>query len=289
MNYPLEKIGPVGTFKERLPYIDLFFNISIKTDQNDMVNYAPIIKVGFIGKGINFTDRMFVAEETEHMLIFVRNVTFDSEPGGYRRSVYIIPRKYIKYVHFDTGYVVSDMLDYSLVESEEVSKFIHFSYEDKIYERLSEIVNLDKNYKTKTKIIMKGTDQVMNFSLFDYIRDPASEARNKLGYFVPEDSIKYYHVMMFIGQKFGKLQNQYAIFSQLLEDRQNIYNNIYRLVTSISDTGGTAVKVTKKGIPKTDLISESLVSTITRDDTLQMKKIFVAWFLCEIMYPFFFI
>ena len=71
----LERIPPITVYKERLQYLQMLFNSSLKSNMYDNNNYSPVIKLSFIGKGNHYLDRLFVVEETESMILMVKNAS----------------------------------------------------------------------------------------------------------------------------------------------------------------------------------------------------------------------
>lgn len=289
--FPMERIPPISIFKERLFYIDYIFNSAIKINQYDSNSYQPLIKVAFLGKGDTFLDRIFTAEDGEFILTFVKNVLFDSDLNIYKRSSYMIMREALSYVHFDTGIIFKDIFEYAQIEKEEVKQILIFSYEDKLYEDISEISSNDQNYKTKTKILIKSNGTEIKNDMYIYNRLFGIYSQSKIGYYISDDNIKYFHVTMFYKDVFGAIRDQYAFFMPLLQNPDNVIpliNTIPDNIKSVIQNTETGRKKKQKKQPKDNYLGMSLVGQIASASNLQNKKIIVAWYLCEIMYPFFF-
>lgn len=289
---PFERVRPITIYKERLQYSNYLFNITLRNGQTDTNDYSPLIKVGFLGDCRHHLDRLFVSEETEHMVIMVKNVDANIEPGIYKRTAYIIVRSKLKYVHFDTGYIISDIFDYAHIEPLEVLNYICFSYEDVIYDNIVDISSKHPNYKTKTKIIVRSNGVELINNLFYYIYNFKNEIVFKLGYYIPESSIVNFHAMCHIPDKFGVLPNIIPAFEAIL----NNPSNIITLINSVLDGSkeyqnedlNASGKKKKKKQPKNKFVGVSLMAKLMDTNSLQMRKIFIGWFLCEVLYQFFF-
>lgn len=286
-----ESVKPITIYKERLQYSNYLFNVALKSNQNDTNNYSPLIKVGFLGDCRHHLDRLFVVEETEPMVIMVKNVDARSEPGIYKRTAYIIVRSKLKYVHFDTGFIINDIFDYSHIEPLEISNYILFYYEDNFYDKIVDISSKDINYKTKTKIFVKNTGNELTNNLFYYIYNFGIQTVNKIGYYIPESSIPNFHVMCHIPYKFGKIPNIISTFDSILSNQSNIIvliNNVLDISTEYHETLTITGKTKKKKQPKNKFVGVSLIAKLMDTNSLQMKRIFIGWYLCEVLYQFFF-
>lgn len=289
--FPLGKISNTGVFKERLVYIDYIFNSAIRTNQYDTNNYQPMIKVAFLGRGDNFLDKMFTAEDGQFILTFVKNVLFDNELNIYKRSSYMIMREALLYVHFDTGIIFKDIFDYAHIESEETKQFLIFLYKDKLYENISEISSFDKDYKKSTKILARLNNTEIQNDMYYYNGFFGIYSCSKIGYYISDENIKYFHVTMFYKDVFGSIRDPYSFFMPLLQNPANIItviNTIPENIKPVISQSETGRKKKPKKQPKDTYLGLSLVGKIASASNLQNKKITVAWFLCEIMYPFFF-
>lgn len=268
---------------QNLQYIDLFFNKSISPEISVNNLYNPIIKVGFLGQIENIFDRMFVAEESKHMVIFVKNVT-SSTTGKNKRAVYIIIRRKLKYIHLFNGNIINDIFEYSWYEPEETKKNIYFQYNDERYESIADVYNIDNDFKSKTKIFTND-DQEISSDLFDYFSLFRDEIQYKLVYYVEDDSINYFHVMMHISQNFGVINIDFFRILQL-----NPEETTNKIISSRMHNPDSKKKVSssKKETSSSETEILSLSETLASEKYLQTKKITVAWFLCEVMYNFFF-
>lgn len=267
----------IPVYKDHLVYIDGIFNICLGEGN------SPIIKLGFLGNTNHILDRMFVIDDNEIMILFAKTVQFGTDEGEYRRSIYIMTRSKINLIHFDTKTVFGDLFDYSHIETSEISKNIIFVYNNTIYESISQISSIDPDYKSKTKIYDKTGNYELQNSIYQYSRIFPGEISKKIGYYVTDENIKYFHVIHFIPGMFGKIPNLQQFFNLLQSD----YNNIQKLVFTIFEDplGG----ITKKGKKKNPHIGVNLINRLTKDNDLQSKKMTIGWFLCEIMYSFIFL
>ena len=289
----LERIQPITVYKERLQYLQMLFNISLKTNINDSNNYSPVIKLAFIGKGKHYLDRLFVVEETESMILMVKNVSNTTDLRIYKRSAYIMMRDAFKFVHFDTGYILNDLLDYCHVEPNEIIKYIYFIYNEKVFENINEISSNDTEYKSKVRILLKSNNLEIGNNINFYIYNLGIEISFTLGYYIPDNSIKYFHVMGHMPDKFGVLPDLQGTFSLLLSDPNNLFilaNSILFDITPQTITINDENKKSKgkKKEPKNKFIGISLITKLSETESIQTKRIFIGWFICEVLYQFFF-
>lgn len=256
---------------QRLNYIDDIFNDSIAPEIQN-ANFNPIIKVGFLDGYENIRQKMFVAEETKYMLIFVKNVDFvdtTNKQNKFKRSAYAIIRRKVKYIHFETRNIINDIFDYSFLEPNEISNNISFVYNNEYTtNNIYDIYNIDNNYKSKTRIFTNDNQEIEN-DLYYYFTIFKNQIQYKLGYYVDDEAIKFFHVIMFISWNYGNIPNEEYVFNELMISKKRTIDEIIK--TYYNDKG-----------------SRSLISQIKSDEHLQLKKIFVACFLCETLYSFFF-
>lgn len=286
-----ERKQPISIYKNHLPYIDILFNISLKVHQNDQTNYSPFLKVGFFGNADHFLDRMFVVEDGPMIVVFVRNVQNESDVSSYKRSVYMIIRRKLKFIHFDSGIIFDDIFDYAHIENEEVNKYISFVYNGNVYKDIKEISNIDLDYKSKTKIYIDFNGMELQNDLYYYCYAFQGEISKKIGYYIPTENIEYYHVVHHFRSDFGKNPNQQLMFQNLLNDT----NNFYTLINYIFEDPnfGKAPEFTrygniKKKASKSTYNGVSLVTQLATKTDIQSKKMIIGWFICEILYQFFF-
>lgn len=288
----LNRVEPILVIKQTLPYIDMLFNLCLKINDMDGINYSPLIKLAFYNKCNHYLDRLFVVEETESMVIMVKNVSTGTEAGVYKRSAYIIMKKALKFVHFDKGYIFSDLFEYCHIEPEETSKHLYYRYQDRNYRTIEEISSIDKDYKTKTKILyLQNNNEVPN-DINLYIKYLGNEIIFKVGYYIPDESIKFFHVMMHLPSRFGELENPITVFESILADPNNLKVLINTVLLDLNPTGqkiGVKSKKIKSNQPKNKYLGMSLVSQLFKEsDSLQLKRIFIGWFMCEVLFSFFF-
>lgn len=288
------KITPIPVYSQNLNIINMIFNTTLKVNQMDATNFSPTYKLGFLGNGQHYLDRMFTVEERNGMLFFVRNVQFGDEQNSYKRSVYTIPQNKTLYVHYTTGTLFKDLFDYAHLESSEVSNNVIFQYDNQFYNTINEISEKDPNdYKTKTRIFIKSTQNEIYNNMYIYGTYIDFQSQNKVGYYIPESSIEYYHTIYFLGKLFGVVDNnyKYQFFSDLSSNPNNIYNVINQVFTDPRQIGGQILN--KNGMPKKQpkknpYMGVSLMNKLASEINLQFKRFTIGWFLCEIMYPLFF-
>lgn len=286
-----ERKQPIAIYKNHLAYIDLLFNAALRNNQIDQSNYAPFIKVGFLGNANHYLDRMFCVEEGLVMLIFVRNVQFGTEPGEYKRSAYMIVRNKTKLIHFDTGIIFSDVFDYAHIEPQETVNNISFLYNGLIYTDIKQISSIDGDYKSKTKIAININGNELPNDMYYYCYGFRGDVTSKIGYYIPDENFEYYHVIHHFPDNFGKISNPQIFFQSLLSDSNNIYN-LLNFVFEDPNLG-KHVQLTRTGKPKKKIAANtyngiSLATYLSSETDHQAKKTAIGWFLCEILYQFFF-
>lgn len=286
-----ERKKPIAVYKNHLPYIDFLFNAALRTNQIDQFNYSPLLKLAFLGNADHYLDRMFVIEEGQIILFLVRNVQFAQEPGEYRRSAYTILRSKTKLIHYDTGIIFSDIFDYAHIEPQETINYISFLYEGKIYTNITEISSIDPTYKLKTKIAININGNELPNDIYYYCCGFQSDIKQKIGYYIPDENLEYYHVIHSFPANFGKVSNQQMFFQNLLSNPNNVYN----LLSFVFDDPnlGKPIALTRTGKPKKKIAGNayngvSLATQLATETDSQAKKMIIGWFLCEILYPFFF-
>uniref|UniRef100_A0A6C0BD21 Uncharacterized protein n=1 Tax=viral metagenome TaxID=1070528 RepID=A0A6C0BD21_9ZZZZ len=273
-----QSIQPVNVAIDRFHYIDAIFNLCLGGDSN--IN-SPIIKVGFINSGLNVLDRMFVCEETQSMLIFVKNVTLKTKPSEFIRTAYIVVRSAVSYFHFSTGYIFSDLFDYCLIEREDALANLIFFYNNTAYDDILKISSIDPDYKIKTRVFLKYNNYEIGNNLFIYSYVFRSSIQYKIGYYLEERNWKYFHPMIAIARNFGELPNSMQFLQALLSNIRYTSNLISIQLNSIADNDD------KKGRKKR-YTGMSLLDKVNQSTTVQEKKISIGWFLAEIMYRFFY-
>lgn len=295
----LEKIHPVTVYQDRLIFLEYLFYYSLRINEYDTTNYSPSIKLAFIGNGNNILDRLFVVEETESMILMVKNVSvppknvsIKNEP--YKRSAYIMMRQAFKFVHFDTGYIFNDLLDYCHIEPERISNYIYFVYEDNRYENIKDISSKDDKYKSKVRIFTNNNMEITNNINFYIQYIGYSEIKSKIGYYISNESIKYFHVMSHLKENFGSLENIETSSPILISDPTKflyLINTVLNTITSesviIDDESRSRCKKQKKKVTK-ETIGFSLVTKLKEQESNQNKRIAIGWFICEVLYQFFF-
>lgn len=255
----LNYISPVNVRSDSLWYIDNLFNTCIKNNANN----SPCILLGILKSGESPLEKMFVAEEKNHNVIFIRNV--EHESGIFRRSAYIIVRSKILFIHFATGFILRDIFDYCHVEHEQVKNVVCFFYEGLQYDNIADISSRDVNYKSKTHIFTYDKREI-NSSIFNILPILGLRIFNNIGYYIPDESIKNFHVMAYFSKLFGQF------------DKSVNFNNIEKIISSVPTIGP----------PKIHL-NTSLEIKLNSYNELQDKKIVIAWFLCEAMFNIFYL
>lgn len=286
------RVQPIPVNTQNLNIINTLFNISMKENYMESGYFAPTYKLGFINNGQDYLDRMFTIEERNGMLFFVRNVQFGDDQNVYRRSVYTIIQRKTLYIHYTSGILFKDFFDYAHLEPDEVSNIVFFQYEGQYYNNINEISSQDPNeYKTKTHIFNKATQIELQNDMLIYGGYFGVSAQNKVGYYIPESSLEYYHTIYFLGKVFGVVGNK----SQFVSDLTTNPNNIYNIVNSVflDPREVTGQQLTKSGKPKkqpkgNSYIGVSLMNKLASYTNIQYKRFTIGWFLCEIMYPLFF-
>lgn len=286
------RISPIQIFVQNLHHINTLFNISLKQNQMEAGNYAPIFKLGFLGNGSHYLDRMFTIEERNGIIFFVRNVQFGDEKNEYRRSVYSIIKDKTLYVHYTTGILFKDLFDYAHIEPTEISETLYFYYNDKYYNTIKEISDQDPiNYKTKTIIVSKIKQIEIPNDMLIYGSFFGLTSQLKVGYYIPEENIPYYHVILFMGKQFGLVPNASHFFQSIANDPNGMYTVVNTVFLDPRQYGQAKLNKSgnlKKQSKNNPYVGVNLINKLSSEKILQNKRFIVGWFLCEIMYQFFF-
>lgn len=287
-----QQISPLSFRPNFSPYISYIFNKLMRQHQSDTTNYAPILKFGFYGNGNHMSERMFTSEESMYMISFVKNVSLEPPYNSIRRSFYMIARSKVHYLHYKTGIIFKDLFDYAYLEDEEVSKYFVFQHNERIYTKISEIIPTDVNYKNNTKIIFKSNNTEFYNDMFYYLHtipmidNSYKEPELKIGYYIPESSLSSFHVSNHISSCFS-----------LRTDRTQLYNSIINnfstldvlLQTNFSEGLSSSNEYMEEGkTVKILFIGSSLSIMVSSTDKIQQKRIYIAWFIAEILYGLFF-
>lgn len=297
----IQRIQPIPVYTTRLARLNELFNICIRDGLMDNWEYSPAIKLGFIGNGNHYLDRMFTIEERNGMLFFVKNVIFGDDMNEYRRSVYVIPKSKVMYVHYFTGIIFQDLFDYLHIEP---SPMLNFYYGEKYYDTIKEISDQDPvGYKLSTRIFIKQPDTNQGFNNQNTLN--VIELQNdiqmfttfynkdlqlKIGYYIPDSSIQFYHTIEFLPRKFGLVQYPSYYFSEIDKSAEGMFilaNNLFL------DPRSGPVKLTKNGkvakqTVKNPYIGVSLFNKLQEAKNKQQRRIILGWFICEIMYSYIF-
>lgn len=285
----LIRINPISFNITLSPLISYTFNTLLKTDINDMNNYSPILKFGFYGTGTDFTEKMFVSEENENMVTFVRNVILELQKTVIRRSVYMIIRSKISYIHLSTGIIFDDLLDYAIIENEEISNFFEFDYDGTRYSNPSNISYLDENYKLKTKIMIKGTENQFPNDFYTYLLsypyDNTNSFKNiefKVAYYIKEQSLGNFHVVNHIALCFCDEDKRQNICSYVISNT----NNLQQIIDTNLSKDGLSNNMNNEN--KTKYIGSSLSVCVKSLSSLQKKQYYISWFFAEVLFELFF-
>jgi hypothetical protein len=278
---------------QNLDYIDYIFNNLIGTEFQQ--NNSPFIKVAFLGNSTDFSEKMFVADDSKNIITLVRNVRSGVKLDNIKRSVYMIIKIKLKYIHFSTGNIFSDIYDYAILESDETSKVIYFEYNGIKYDKIKDIIRYE-NYKDKTKIFFKQGDQQISNDMTNYLiimRHFGVIVKN-IGYYIPNESLKYFHVVQSVSSNFGKITNEREFFTKLLENPVVKINELINTELNGSkinqenckDCGDEDDEGEDNGKRKT--IKMSLKTKIDSTKIIQEKKILLALFFSEVLFNFYF-
>ena len=279
------KIDPIRVHSERFPYIEYIFNLCMSGSFQSTNVVSPAIKVGFIEKGAHVLERMFVAEDVKPMLIFIKNVPLKAKPNIYIRTAYIIVRSRVNYVHFATGSIFKDLLDYCVIENDETKANLLFYHNDSVYDDINLIIAKDPNYKKTTRIFIRSNNYEIGNDLFQYSYIFKDTVQYKIGYYVQDINYEnYFHPMMNISTNFGELQSAAQVFMAIMSNPQYVTNLVNIPFQTISNDENEDTKKKRKA----KFVGMSLFDKVKSIKSNQEKKISIGWFLTEIMYRFFY-
>jgi len=278
---------------ENLDYIDYIINTLIKTEP--IQNYAPFLKVCFIGNCSDITEKMIVADDSKNIITVVRNVYTGTKLDSIKRSVYMIIKTKLKYIHLNTQNLFSDIFDYVILEPDETSRCLYFEYNDIKYESLKDIIK-HKDYKEKTKIFLKQNNQQIQNDMVNYliIMRYFNVNMKNIAYYIPNESLKYFHVTQSISSNFGTIPNEREFFSRLI---LNPVFGLNELITS--ELEGSKINQESSNCKdcgdagdeeeiKRKTIKMSLKIKVDSTKIIQEKKIIIAWFILETLFNFYF-
>lgn len=278
----LTKIKPINVINLHL--IPQFYQHTI----NDF-SIVPILKVGFFGSGENYLEKMFVVEENQFIISFVKNVFLGNKEQSYRRSMYIIVRSKVSYVHFKTGTIFKDIFDYALIEKDEVAEFFEFEYKGTRSLDVESLYYDDNDFKTKTKIFIKSTDIEVENNFYHYIYylpiNPQlqyKEIQNKVGYYIEEDSLSNFHICQHFSKIFST-QDSDQIIKYIYDNAENLDQIISQIVNTNFSSG-----YINNDNNKIKINNDSLINIIKNEISSQLKSTQIGVFLAEVLFKLFF-
>lgn len=285
-------VANIPVITENLNHINILFNFCLKQNPFDNVNYSPAFKLGFINGGQNVFDRMFTVEERNGIIFFVKSVPPSGEENNTRRSVYAISQKKTLYIHYKRSVLFKDLFDYCHLEPDEVANFLIFLSEGTYYNSIAEISSKNPSgYKETTKILTREKGIEVGNDMLIYSLYLGIESQKKVGYYIPEQNNGYLHVTLFLGKEFGLVDNPRSFFGELANDSNKILtvaNTVFLDPRQYTQPQLTKTGKIKKQPKKNPYIGLSLVNKLVEDETIQYKRFTIGWFLCEILYPFFY-
>lgn len=286
----MQPISPLNIHSERFQYIDYMFNYCLTNNFEPQNIVSPSVKVCFIETGTKYTDRMFVAEDYEPMVLVVRNITTD-KPSLFNRVAHIIVRSKINYVHFSTGSIFKDLFDYSFLEPEEIKTNIYFYHNEKTYDNIGDIAKIDEDFKMTTRVFLRNNNMEIGNNLFYYSYTFKYPSTQKIGYYILPQNYEYLHVITNIPTKFGEMNDDINKFNEMLQDPNKIFNVLSYI---FGDVPSIMVEVKGKNgkskykETKVKSVNKSLIDKVNSTTAKQEKVVIISWFLCEIMFKFFY-
>lgn len=287
---PFSKINPVSVRNEYINILSYSFNYILKKHVNDNNNYSPLIKFGFYHNGNTIEEKMFVCEDSDLMVSFVKNVVLNPPNNSIRRSFYMIIRPKVSYIHLSTGYIFDDLIDYAVLENVEFNKYLYIIYNDKYIENPLELYQIDKEFKSKVKIFTRDGNVLFNNNMRDYMKYLPytsqffnKEFDTKIAYYIQDKNIQNFHVAYHISECFSpdtmpKDQLVYGVMQ----------NTAY--LNTLFETDFTQIghqKSTKQ--KRENYVGSSLVRKIKSiGENIQEQKYIIAWFFCEMLFSLFF-
>lgn len=119
---------------------------------------------------------------------------------------------------------------------------------------------------------------IINNDIYNFMK--SINISTKVGYYIPDSSIINFHPILFISTIFGTLNNSNQLFSNF-NSNFKVDESLNYLLSYIftKDNNNDNVKY----------VCTSLLAKMSDTTYIQYQRIYVAWFLAEIMYDFFFI
>lgn len=233
-------------------------------------NDIPTFNLGFYGSGNNITQRMITSEDHGSVVFFVKNVPLEKKQE-YRRSTYAIIKRRLLYVHFQSGYIFSDLLDFAFLY--DMSSTIYFVHNGISYNKIHDIYNRDpSNYKSNTRIFLLNDNTEIPNDLEYYTKFVNKDVKLVVGYYVAPQDIKYLHVVDFNKKRFSNyMVSRYELDNQKYNPEfiVNVVNHVFN-----------DVNVEKNA----DFINKSLYSLLINNQKEQGRRFYIAWFIAEILY-----
>lgn len=293
-----QSIQPIKIHKDRLNLISyLYLNSFTGSYRRELENSKellkqPLMKIAILGEGTSYFDRLFVCEETPTIIMMVKNMIFESDRElPIRRTIFSIVRSKLKYVHYDTGIIFDDLLDYAHIEPDEVNKYFKYYYEQNYYDNIKDISSKDSDYKSKVLIYDVQSGQVFYNNMYYYNFYKRDESLLKVGYYIQNSSCVNLHPVLFCSKLFGLLPNmmkgtEYMYFQQLLVSYNSDLNFISR---SLLDVNLTKYSDGKSRKYNSNLIDSLLANNSQKKEYVhQNNRMLIGSFIAEILYSFFF-
>lgn len=289
---PFTKINPINVRTEFSQLISYSFNSLLKKNTSDVNNYSPLIKFGFYHNANSIEEKMFVCDDADLMVSFVKNVILNPPNNNVRRSFYMIIRPKVSFIHLISGYIFDDLIDYAVLENEEFNKYLFLMYDNKYIVNPLELYQIDKDFKNKIKIYTRDSNQEFQNNMRDYMKYLpynsqffTKEFETKIGYYIRDKNIENFHVSYHISECFSP---------DLFDKSQLVYsvmqNSAYLSTLFETDFTQIAQQMKNSKQKRENYVGSSLTRKIKSiGDNIQEQKFIISWFFCEMLFSLFFV
>ena len=261
----MSDINPVKIYNQNIRLIDDIF-LSIPGISHFKI---PKIKICIIGGGNDVLDRLFVVEDGPDLISIIKNVL--NSKNKYLRTLYMIVRSKVKYVHF-SGKVFNSLIELAELETTLFNTEFKFICNGKTYNKVSDI----EGRKDDIKLLAKDGKSYDIPSLYEYISSRSNLLQTLIGYYIPEESYINLHPVTYYNNKFGDYDIEFIrkYFDRIYEPGfiEFLINN------QSSDTNSTNKRVK----------ATSLITAVNKEKNEQSKRAIVGLYICEMLFGMFY-
>ncbi len=243
---------------ERL--FDSIFESVTEYDDSDKYSYRSIPFIYIDDASINSMIGVVISDVTKIVLFCVE--VKQSSGSKMIRCFYSLSKKFLSYVHYNSGDVISNLSELAKLEPKLVSKRCNF-YIDDVEVPFSTELNFDNcTIKVKGKIIGN--------KISDFL-DSGINASRKLGYYITKDTHKYINNFRTEKKNYSKENDNVEELQGYMNDELN-EENVNSIVSSIEEMDSYS----------------SLIDDMKKCKTSQDVAINIARFIIECVYPILF-